>query len=154
MVRLCNYSRTEIVYPKSLTSDDDVEYYATTDAEGAFSMQVIKFGKDYTLSVHHSDYDAYTHADTISLADGDISNLAITLTKDITSGVTSHSDDRLHIYGAAGAIIVESPSQATIHIYNATGLLLHKVEVSQGTTHIDGLPLGIYLVNGVKVLVE
>ena len=41
-----------------------------------------------------------------------------------------------------------------LHIYNATGVLLRSVEVSQGTTHIDGLPLGIYLVNGVKVIVR
>ena len=223
----------------TLTSDDNVEYYATTDTEGAFSMPVIKFGKDYTLSVHHSDYDAYTHTETISLADGDISNLAITLTKsyifngqvtdattkvaiaganialyrgdtkvvettsdtegnfemklkeadvyslvvmaagyidftsdgidltqgdivaypiemtkDIASGVISSTDNRLHIYGTVGAIIVDTPSKATIRIYNATGLLLRKAEVGEGTTHIDDLPLGIYLVNSVKVIVD
>lgn len=223
----------------TLTSDDDVEYYATTDAEGAFTMQVIKFGKDYTLSVHHSDYDAYTHAETISLADGDISNLAITLTKsyifsglitdastkaaisganvalykgdtkvvettsdaegnfemklkeadvyslvvmamgyidftsdgidltqgdivaypiemtkDIASGVISSTDDHLHIYGTVGAIIIESPSEATIRIYNVTGLLLRKAEVGEGTTRITDIPFGIYLVNGVKVIVK
>lgn len=138
----------------TLTSNDNVEYYATTDTEGAFSMQVIKYGKDYTLSVQHPDYTAYTHADTISLADGDISNLAITLKKDIHTDITSRSDDHLHIYGTTGAIIVESPSEATICIYNATGILLYKTEVGKGTTRITNIPLGIYLINGVKVVVK
>ena len=138
----------------TLTSADNVEYYATTDTEGAFSVQVIKYGKDYTLSVHHPDYNAYTHADTLSLAAGDINGLTITLKKDIGSSIISHADNRLHIYGTVGAIIVESPSKATIRIYNATGILLHKAEVGESTTRIDALTPGIYLVNGTKVLVR
>ena len=138
----------------TLTSADNVEYYATTDAEGAFSMQVIKYGKDYTLSIHHPDYAPYTHADTLSLANGDINDMAITLKRDIHTDITSRSDNHLHIYGTMGAIIVESPSEATIRIYNATGILLHKAEVPQGTTRITNIPLGIYLVNGVKVIVK
>ena len=138
----------------TLTSAYNVEYYATTDTEGAFSVQVIKYGKDYTLSVQHPDYAPYTHADTLSLAAGDINGLTITLKKDIGSSIISSADTRLRIYGTVDAIIVESSSKATIRIYNATGLLLRKAEVGEGTTHIGGLPLGIYLVNGVKVIVE
>ena len=138
----------------TLTSADNVEYYATTDTEGAFSVQIIKYGQGYTLSVHHPDYNAYTHADAVLLNDGDIDDLTITLKKDIHTDITSHSDDRLHIYGTTGAIIVESPSKVAIRIYNATGLLLRTTEVSEGTTRIGGLPFGIYLVNGVKVIVK
>lgn len=138
----------------TLKSDDNVEYYATTDAEGAFSMQVIKYGKDYTLSVQHPDYNAYTHADAVLLNDGDIDDMAITLKKDIHTDITSRSDDRLHIYGTVGAIIVESPSKVAIRIYNATGLLLRTTEVGEGTTRITDIPFGIYLVNGVKVIVK
>ena len=65
----------------TLASADGVEYYSETDAEGAFSMDVIKYGKEYTLTVSHPSYDAYTHPETISLADGNISGLAITLTR-------------------------------------------------------------------------
>ena len=84
----------------TLASADGVEYYSETDAEGAFSMDVIKYGKEYTLTVSHPSYDAYTHPETISLADGDISGLAITLTKTYTfSGVVTDAETKAPIKG-------------------------------------------------------
>ena len=83
-----------------LASADGVEYYSETDAEGAFSMEVIKYGKEYILTVSHPSYDAYTHPETISLADGDISGLAITLTKTYTfSGVVTDAETHAPIAG-------------------------------------------------------
>ena len=84
----------------TLASADGVEYYSETDAEGAFSMDVIKYGKEYTLTVSHPSYDAYTHPETISLADGDVSGLAITLTKTYTfSGVVTDAETKAPIKG-------------------------------------------------------
>ena len=84
----------------TLASADGVEYYSETDAEGAFSMDVIKYGKEYKLTVSHPSYDAYTHPETISLADGDISGLAITLTKTYTfSGVVTDAETKAPIKG-------------------------------------------------------
>ena len=83
-----------------LASADGVEYYSETDAEGAFSMDVIKYGKEYTLTVSHPSYDAYTHPETISLADGNISGLAVTLTKTYTfSGVVTDAETHAPIAG-------------------------------------------------------
>ena len=83
-----------------LASADGVEYYSETDAEGAFSMEVIKYGKEYKLTVSHPSYDAYTHPETISLADGNISGLAITLTKTYTfSGVVTDAETKAPIKG-------------------------------------------------------
>ena len=91
-----------------LASADGVEYYSETDAEGAFSMDVIKYGKEYTLTVSHPSYDAYTHPETISLADGDISGLAITLTKTYTfSGVVTDAETHAPIAGVE--IYVSNP---------------------------------------------
>ncbi len=84
----------------TLASADGVEYYSETDAEGAFSMDVIKYGKEYTLTVSHPSYDAYTHPETISFADGNISGLAITLTKTYTfSGVVTDAETHAPIAG-------------------------------------------------------
>ena len=84
----------------TLASADGVEYYSETDAEGTFSMEVIKYGKEYTLTVSHPSYDAYTHPETISLADGNISGLAITLTKTYTfSGVVTDAETKAPIKG-------------------------------------------------------
>ena len=91
-----------------LASADGVEYYSETDAEGAFSMDVIKYGKEYTLTVSHPSYDAYTHPETISLADGNISGLAITLTKTYTfSGVVTDAETHAPIAGVE--IYVSNP---------------------------------------------
>ena len=92
----------------TLASADGVEYYSETDAEGAFSMEVIKYGKEYTLTVSHPSYDAYTHPETISLADGNISGLAITLTKTYTfSGVVTDAETHAPIAGVE--IYVSNP---------------------------------------------
>ena len=91
-----------------LASADGVEYYSETDAEGAFSMDVIKYGKEYKLTVSHPSYDAYTHPETISLADGNISGLAITLTKTYTfSGVVTDAETHAPIAGVE--IYVSNP---------------------------------------------
>ena len=92
----------------TLASADGVEYYSETDAEGAFSMEVIKYGKEYKLTVSHPSYDAYTHPETISLADGNISGLAITLTKTYTfSGVVTDAETHAPIAGVE--IYVSNP---------------------------------------------
>ena len=84
----------------TLASADGVEYYSETDAEGAFSMNVIKYDREYTLTVSHPSYDAYTHPETISLADGDVSGLAITLTKTYTfSGEVTDAETHAPIAG-------------------------------------------------------
>ena len=107
-----------------LASADGVEYYSETDAEGAFSMDVIKYGKEYTLTVSHPSYDAYTHPETISLADGDISGLAITLTKTYTfSGVVTDAETHAPIAGVE--IYVSNPESGA--------------DVMTGTTDEDGV---------------
>lgn len=108
----------------TLASADGVEYYSETDAEGAFSMEVIKYGKEYKLTVSHPSYDAYTHPETISLADGDISGLAITLTKTYTfSGVVTDAETHAPIAGVE--IYVSNPESGA--------------DVMTGTTDEDGV---------------
>ena len=107
-----------------LASADGVEYYSETDAEGAFSMDVIKYGKEYTLTVSHPSYDAYTHPETISLADGDISGLVVTLTKTYTfSGVVTDAETHAPIAGVE--IYVSNPESGA--------------DVMTGTTDEDGV---------------
>ena len=108
----------------TFASADGVEYYSETDAEGAFSMDVIKYGKEYTLTVSHPSYDAYTHPETISLADGNISGLAVTLTKTYTfSGVVTDAETHAPIAGVE--IYVSNPESGA--------------DVMTGTTDEDGV---------------
>ena len=102
-----------------LASADGVEYYSETDAEGAFSMNVIKYDREYTLTVSHPSYDAYTHPETISLADGDVSGLAITLTKTYTfSGVVTDAETHAPIAGVE--IYVSNPESGADVMTGAT----------------------------------
>lgn len=73
-----------------------------------------------------------------------------------TPTATQTVNNRLHICGTTGAIIIENEHSAevTLHIYNATGVLLRTVKAAPGTTRISGLTSGIYLVNGTKVIVR
>ena len=108
----------------TLASADGVEYYSETDAEGAFSMEVIKYGKEYKLTVSHPSYDAYTHPETISLADGNVSGLAVTLTKTYTfSGVVTDAETHAPIAGVE--IYVSNPESGA--------------DVMTGTTDEDGV---------------
>ena len=103
----------------TLTSEDGVEYYATSDAEGAFSMQVIKYNNDYTLTVRHLNYDDYTYAETVSLADGDIDGMAITLEKTYTfSGVVTDAETHEAIEGAE--VIMSNPESGAEYALTTT----------------------------------
>ena len=59
----------------------------------------------------------------------------------------------LRIQPENGGISVEASQPAPVSIYSASGLCIANKVVGEGT-HSWTLPAGIYLVNGVKVLVR
>ena len=61
--------------------------------------------------------------------------------------------DGLRVYGTVGAVVVESASEATVRVNNAAGSLVRRADVA-GKTRIEGLQRGVYIVNGVKVIVK
>ena len=56
--------------------------------------------------------------------------------------------------GGQGAIAVHTGKAQTISIYNVAGQLVRTTEVGEGLTPIKGFAPGIYVVNGVKVVVR
>ena len=50
-------------------------------------------------------------------------------------------------------MVVESATEATVRVYNAAGSLVRRADVA-GKTRIEGLQRGVYIVNGVKVIVK
>ena len=70
------------------------------------------------------------------------------------SSVGTLTADGLRVYGTTGAVVVESSKDALVRIYNTAGSLIRSEQVAAGKTRIDSLNRGIYVVNGVKVIVK
>lgn len=71
-----------------------------------------------------------------------------------TVGISNVVADGFSVTGGAGEIVVVSDNGMRIRVYSPDGLLVRKIDVSSGLTEIKGLPAGIYIVNGKKVLVR
>ncbi len=53
-----------------------------------------------------------------------------------------------------GCISVNAGKAQSVRIYNIAGQLVRNAQVSSGVTTINGIPAGIYVVNGTKVMVK
>ena len=134
----------------ALYKGEDKVAEATTGADGSFEIKV-KDQAVFSLVVKAEGYDDFTF-DTIDLTEGDMTGTPIEMTKD-NSGVGMLTADGLRVYGTVGAVVVESASEATVRVYNAAGSLVRRADVA-GKTRIEGLQRGVYIVNGVKVIVK
>ena len=134
----------------ALYKGEDKVVEATTGADGSFEIKV-KDQAVFSLVVKAEGYDDFTF-DTIDLTEGDMTGTPIEMTKD-NSGVGMLTADGLRVYGTVGAVVVESASEATVRVYNAAGSLVRRADVA-GKTRIEGLQRGVYIVNGVKVIVK
>lgn len=130
----------------------EVEYYAVTDVDGSYSVDVIQYSLDYEMTV---EADGYKPAvESVSFADGDVADKDVALVKDDGSGVDSIGIEGFKAYGGSGCIVVETEAGAQVYVYNTVGSLVRSVEAVAGKTRIDGIGAGVYIVNGVKVIVR
>ena len=130
----------------------EVEYYAVTDVDGSYSVDVIQYSLDYEMTVEAEGYKPSVEA--VSFADGDVADKDVALVKDDGSGVDSIGIEGFKAYGGSGCIVVETEADAQVYVYNTVGSLVRSVEAVAGKTRIDGIGAGVYIVNGVKVIVR
>lgn len=130
----------------------EVEYYAVTDVDGSYSVDVIQYSLDYEMTVEAEGYKPAVEA--VSFADGDVADKDVALVKDDGSGVDSIGTEGFKAYGGSGCIVVETEADAQVYVYNTVGSLVRSVEAVAGKTRIDGIGAGLYIVNGVKVIVR
>ncbi len=130
----------------------EVEYYAVTDVDGSYSVDVIQYSLDYEMTVEAEGYKPYVEA--VSFADGDVADKDVALVKDDGSGVDSIGIEGFKAYGGSGCIVVETEADTQVYVYNTVGSLVRSVEAVAGKTRIDGIGAGLYIVNGVKVIVR
>ena len=130
----------------------DVLYTAVTDEQGMYSMSVFQSTKDFQAVIDEiPGYEAYTHAELVNLSAG---SQVVDFCVSPLSGVENVEFAGLAVYGAKGCIVVKAAAAETVNVYNIAGRLVRSLNVEEGTTTVDGLMAGFYIVNGTKVLVR
>ena len=130
----------------------EVEYYGTTEADGTYSIDVIKHSLVYDMTVSLEGYED-TVVEGISFAEGDVVKDAELLTRE-EAGISATDADALNVYGSRGAIVVESPDARRVTVYDLSGRAVRIAEVEAGKTTLDGFNAGIYIVERKKVAVR
>lgn len=130
----------------------EVEYYGTTEADGTYSIDVIKHSLVYDMTVSLEGYED-TVVEGISFAEGDVVKDAELLTRE-EAGISATDADALKVYGSRGAIVVESPDARRVTVYDLSGRAVRIAEVEAGKTTLDGFNAGIYIVERKKVAVR
>lgn len=75
--------------------------------------------------------------------------------KAITTGVAeTEAPKQLSIRATDGVFIVESKTERDLAVYQANGVLVRKVHLSEGQTVISNLPKGIYMMEGLKLVLR
>ena len=69
------------------------------------------------------------------------------------SGISTISLNK-GIYGGHGEIIISSDRSQTVKIFNLSGQKVTSVAVQAGERQVIPVPSGIYIVNGIKVIVK
>ena len=72
----------------------------------------------------------------------------------ITQINEASQEAHFNVTGGKGSIAVTVGKAQLVRVYSTTGALLRTEQVSQGLTLLQGIAPGIYIVNGVKVMVE
>lgn len=72
----------------------------------------------------------------------------------ITQINEASQEAHFNVTGEKGSIAVTVGKAQLVRVYSTTGALLRTEQVSQGLTLLQGIAPGIYIVNGVKVMVE
>lgn len=74
------------------------------------------------------------------------------------AAVTAINEAKAEAYfaalGGVGCISVNVGKAQSVRIYNIAGQLVRNAQVGSGVTTINGIPAGIYVVNGTKVMVK
>ncbi len=71
-----------------------------------------------------------------------------------TTGIGSIDGNMFKVYMADGALVVESGKAMQLPVYSLNGRLLKVLDVAAGKNTFEALPAGVYVVNGVKVVIK
>ena len=128
---------------------DNQEYSTTSDASGAYSIDIP--AGTYDVEASKSGY--YNYSATAVEINSDNSSLDITLAGIVTA-IDEADVAQVSVRGAVGCIHVSATEPTHILVCDTSGRVLTQQRVEAGETTIGDLRPGIYIVNRQKVIVR
>ena len=71
-----------------------------------------------------------------------------------TTGIATTDSGMFRVYASDGALVVESGKEMQLPVYSANGRLVKMLDVAAGKNVYDALPAGVYVANGIKVILK
>ena len=71
-----------------------------------------------------------------------------------TTGISTVDGATIKVYSADGALVVESDKDIQLSVYTVNGRLVKVLNVVTGKNVYEALPAGVYVANGVKVIIK
>jgi hypothetical protein len=133
-------------------TDNKVVYTAYTSSEGDYNLNIVQNTLDYIAVISAEGYVS----DTVEISEiGGISNIILndTLAEKVPTDVNNITAGGIKVYGVTGAVIIKTPADAKVKIYNLLGRLVTVADARQGENRVE-LPQGIYIVERNKVIVK
>ncbi|MGM9845639.1 MAG: carboxypeptidase regulatory-like domain-containing protein [Muribaculaceae bacterium] len=120
-----------------------------SDEQGHFAVTIDDVYQQYTMTVTADGYEDYTAAVGEITAD----NCVFDVVLKANVGVRDLVVRDLKAFGSNGAIIVNATAKTAIVVCDVAGRVIRKATVEAGLTRMPIVP-GVYMINGVKVLVK
>ena len=120
-----------------------------SNAEGHYAVTIEDVYQLYTLTVDADGYEDYTATVGEITADNCVFDVVLKANVGVRDLVTRD----LKAFGSTGAIIVNAPAETAIVVCDVAGRVIRKATVKAGITRMPIVP-GVYMINGVKVLVK
>lgn len=168
------YKNGKIVYTLSTTTDEQVlnwaqiRLYRNGEFKGFEGMALAADGKSATYEL--SDfvakeviYNMFVWGLTLPNPDAhyqnteneNLNNYIFYIVPENASAISSASlNDNLMIYGIEGGLQIITDKAQIINVYGIDGRRVSAVEAIEGTTTVNGLSRGVYVVNNQKVIVK
>ncbi len=73
---------------------------------------------------------------------------------DNATSIINPTNSGMMVYARGGTLFVESDEEQPLHLYNLQGQLVKVLHIQKGMNTYANLPAGVYILNGVKVVID
>lgn len=122
-------------------SSDNFRFYLTLDADYNQSVPVVTTSRGETITPRTSDgayIVKYVHSDLVISISGIAKNPPPVANAEIQSGT--------RIFTRDGSLFITTDRPARAQVFALTGQLIRSLDLPVGTTHVDALATGVYIV--------
>lgn len=122
-------------------SSDNFRFYLTLDADYNQSVPVVTTSRGETITPRTSDgayIVKYVHSDLVISIGSIVKNPPPVANAEIQSGT--------RIFTRDGSLFITTDRPARAQVFALTGQLIRSLDLPAGTTHVDALAIGVYIV--------